>query len=109
MGVQLPSRFVVIERVKKEITKENVKKFMGDNKTKLRSVKLMSREESMYKRYLLEISVDDMTSVVSEKFWPQGVRVRPFRGRGNDWRDREMSEQDTVNAVENNNSPIQSN
>ena len=109
MGGPKPSRYVVIERVKKEISKEQVKTYMSDNKTELRSIKLMSREESLYKRYLLEISVDDMDRVLSESFWPQGVRVRIFRGRGNDWRDREIPEEETGNAAENNNSSIQSN
>ena len=109
MGGPKPSRYVVIERVKKEISKEQVKTYMSDNKTELRSIKLMSREESLYKRYLLEISVDDMDRVLSESFWPQGVRVRIFRGRGNDWRDREIPEEETENAADNNNSSNQSN
>ena len=81
MGAPLPSRYVVIERVKKEITKEDVKRHTDSKRTELRSVKLMSRAESMFKRYLLEISVKDLNNVVSEEFWPPGVRVRIFRGR----------------------------
>ena len=33
MGAPLPSRFVVLERINKEITKENVKKHMESRKT----------------------------------------------------------------------------
>ena len=71
-------------------TTKNVKEWLRKNKTDLRSIKLMSREESMFKRYILEISVENLETVVCEKFWPKGVRVRIFRGRGNDWRDTEV-------------------
>ena len=113
MGAPLPSRYVVIERVNIGITKADVKKHMEEKrKIKLKSVKLMSGEESMFKRYLLEISVEHLDTVVHEKFWPTGVRVRIFRGRGNDWRDREETEgAEGVerNVVENNNSSLHSN
>ena len=86
---------------------------MESRKTELRTVKLMSKEDSLYKRFLLEISVNDLTSVVSENFWPQGVRVRTFRGKGNDWIDRDVPVQEaesvTENEAENNNSSLHSN
>ena len=96
MGAPLPSRFVVIERLRKEITKERVKSYMAESRTELRSVKLMSREESLCNRYLLEISVENLESVLCAKFWPRGVRVRPFKGKGSDWRDREESERSDI-------------
>ena len=96
MGAPLPSRFVVIERLRKEITKERVKSYMAESRTELRSVKLMSREESLCNRYLLEISVENLESVLCEKFWPRGVRVRPFKGKGSDWRDREETERSDI-------------
>lgn len=112
MGAPLPSRFVVIERVKRHITKDRVKEYMGSKKTNIRSVKLMSKDDSMFKRYLLEISVQHLDVVVNEKFWPPGVRVRTFRGKGSDWRDTEVSVgPDNVAEVNEgeNHSPIQSN
>ena len=69
---------------------------MAESRTELRSVKLMSREESLCNRYLLEISVENLESVLCEKFWPRGVRVRPFKGKGSDWRDREESERSDI-------------
>ena len=106
MGAPLPSRFVVLERLNKEITKERVKSYMADSRTELRSVKLMSRDESVCKRYLLEISVENLESVLCSKFWPRGVRVRTFLGKGKDWIDREESVGSGIqeeNVGENNN------
>ena len=100
MGAPLPSRYVVIERVQDRITKEDVKEYMGKKNMELRSIKLMSREDSMFKRYLLEISVKNVDIVVSEEFWPFGVRVRNFLGKGNAWRDREVTVE-TENQAEN--------
>ena len=62
---------------------------MADSRTELRSIKLMSRDDSELKRYVLEISVEKLETVLSSKFWPRGARARPFKGKGNDWRDRE--------------------
>ena len=60
----------------------------------------MSKEDSLYKRFLLEISVNDLTSVVSENFWPQGLRIRNFRGKGNDWIDRDVPVQEAESVTE---------
>ena len=78
----------------------------------LRSVKLMSKEDSQFKRYLLEIPVHHLDSVANEEFWPTGVRGRIFKGRGNLWEDREetdWSEGSVDQERENNNSAIHSN
>ena len=56
----------------------------------------------MFRRYLLEISVQHLDSVANEEFWPTGVRVRIFRGRGNDWRDREETDRAENEAEEDN-------
>ena len=75
----------------------------------------MSKGDSMFKRYLLEISVQHLDVVVNEKFWPPGVRVRTFRGKGSDWHDTEVSVRPVGpdNVAEKNegetHSPVQSN
>ena len=38
--------------------------------------------------------------MVSEEFWPPGVRVRNFLGKGNAWRDREETVE-TENQADN--------
>ena len=114
MGAPLPSRFVVFERVMRDTTKAEVMKHTDWRRVDLRSIKLMSGEDSLFKRYLLEFSVEHKDKVLNETFWPRGVRVRPFRGKGNEWRDREQaeqpaeSEQQTEDSVEQNTTPPQS-
>ena len=72
---------------------------MDKKNVELRSIKLMSRDGSMFKRYLLEMSVKNVDIVVSGEFWPSGVRVRNFLGKGNAWIDREVTVE-TVNQAE---------
>ena len=40
--------------------------------------KCMSHEDSIYKKFKLEISVTDCNIVYAPDFWQQGMRVRPF-------------------------------
>ena len=126
MGAPLPSRFVVIERIKRNVMKSDVKRHSDWKNVNLRSIKLMSKEDSMFKRYLLEVSVEHVHNVISGEFWPEGVRVRPFRGKGTDWVDREVAEEvaevvaevaeevaiespaESENSAESNNSAVQS-
>ena len=90
MGAPLPSRFIVIERINKAITKEQVKAHTVSKNVNLRSIKLMSKENSMNKMYLLEVSVEQYNTVRNVEFWPQGVKFRPFKGNGHEWRDRDV-------------------
>ena len=86
-AVPLPSRFVVIERVKPEITKEAVRayiRFKNDN-VPVRSIKLMSQPDQIYKRYLIEVSIEHYNIVRREEFWAEGVKVRNFKGMGKYW------------------------
>ena len=98
MGAPLPSRFLVIERIQRSIQKEDL---CGHIKYKnshiaIRTLKLMSKNDSLYKRFLLEVSLEHFDRVIQENFWPPGVRVRIFKGNGKHWNDR-----DEENAEEN--------
>ena len=47
----------------------------------------MSHEESRYKKFKLEVSVEDCKVVFAPDLWPWGMRIRPFfrnRYRDND-------------------------
>ena len=55
----------------------------------IRSLKVMSKSDSLYKRFLVEVSLEFYDSVINEKFWPSGVRVRVFKGNGKNWSDCE--------------------
>ena len=45
----------------------------------------MSRPDSYYKRYLVEVSLEHYDIVRREQFWPERVRVRNFKGNGRLW------------------------
>ena len=45
----------------------------------------MSRPDSLYKRYLVEVSLEHYDIVRREQFWPERVRVRNFKGNGSLW------------------------
>ena len=38
----------------------------------------MSHEDARYKKFKLEISVEDCSIVYDQDFWPWGTRIRPF-------------------------------
>ena len=55
----------------------------------VRSIKLMTKPEASYKKYLVEFSLEHFEIVRREEFWPERVRVRIFKGNGRTWRDTE--------------------
>ena len=79
-GAPPPSRHFVVERVRKEITNEDLTAYIGTKNSELevRSLVCMSHEEAIYKKYKLEISVEDCKIVYAPDFWPFGTRIRPF-------------------------------
>ena len=91
MGAPLPSRFIVIERVRRHISKDDISGHISfkNKHIEVRSVKLMSKNDSQYKRYLLEVPVNQLDTVINENFWTEGVRVRIFKGNGKLWNDRD--------------------
>ena len=76
-GAPLSSRFIVIERIKRSIQKYDLCghiKYKNSN-IGIRTLKLMSKSDSLYKRFLLEVSLEHFDCVTQEIFWPPGVRV----------------------------------
>ena len=95
LGAPLPSRYVVLERVMNDRTKQDIQDYM-DRKNEVlktnipvRSIKLMTKPEAYYKKYLVEFSLEHFDIVRKEEFWPERVRVRIFKGNGHTWRDTE--------------------
>ena len=86
-GAPLPSRYVVIERLLPHITKQCMHDYIKwkNHNVSIRSTKLMSRPDSLYKRYLVEVSLEHYDIVRREQFWPERVRVRNFKGNGSLW------------------------
>ena len=97
MGAPLPSRFIVIERVRVDRAKKVIREHIEHENENIiiRSLKQMSDPRSTYKCYLLEVQVDQLDTVLNESFWPHGIRVRLFRGNGKSWEDRDEDQNET--------------
>ena len=80
MGAPPPSRHFVIERVLNETTKEDLIAHINsrNSEIEIRSLTCMSHKDSIYKKFKLEISVEDCKIVYDPDFWQWGMRVRPF-------------------------------
>ena len=44
----------------------------------IRSLECMSHNDSRYKKFKLEISVEDCQTVYTSDFWQWGMRIRPY-------------------------------
>ena len=84
-GAPPPSRHFVLERVMKEVTDEDIKAYINNKNGELevRSLECMSHESSRYKKFKIEISVEDCKIIYAPDFWPWGTRIRPFFRRRN--------------------------
>lgn len=83
-----PSRRVHIGRILKDGTEEqiidHVKKQLGEEP---RSVELISKMNSTFKSFCVEVAVSQFKKCLAADFWPERVQVRPFYGKlkkGND-------------------------
>ena len=92
MGAELPSRFVVIERVRKEKTSDDMRNWITrmNSNVEIRSLKRMSHSNSVHKRFILEVSLKHIDIVMKNTFWPENVKTRPFKGNGNSWSDKDL-------------------
>ena len=85
MGAPPPSRHFVIERVLDETTKEDLLSYINskDSNLEVRSLTCMSHINSRFKKFKLEISVEDCKTIYDPDFWQWGMRVRPFYRKRN--------------------------
>ena len=85
MGAPPPSRHFVIERVLDETTKEDLVSYINskDSNLEVRSLTCMSHIDSRFKKFKLEISVEDCKTIYDPDFWQWGMRVRPFYRKRN--------------------------
>ena len=83
---------MVLERIKKQRTKQDLHDYIKwkNNNIPIRSIKLMSKPDSFYKRMLVEFSLEHFNIVRNEEFWPETVRVRMFKRNGRFWKDTEI-------------------
>ena len=52
----------------------------------------MSHPDPLYKRFLIDVSLEHVNIINREDFWLIGVRVREFKGNGRYWEDTEIVE-----------------
>ena len=95
-GMPLPSRYVVIERVKKGKTIEDINDYIKskNNNIPIRSIKFMSNSKAYSESFLIEVSLEHINIFKKEDFWPEGVRFRDFRGNGRLWKDSRVREEE---------------
>ena len=99
-GAPPPSRHFVLERVLKNITVEDLTSYIKDKNSNLevRSLECMSHEDATYKKYKVEISVEDCKIIYAPDFWPLNTRIRPFfRKRNVDEDGRSRRNEETGN------------
>ena len=103
-GMPLPSRYVVIERVTKGTKREEINDYIKwkNSDVPIRAIKFMSKSDSYYERLLIEVSLEHISIVKKEEFWPEGVRVRDFRGNGRLWKDTHSEENVSEEDIEEN-------
>ena len=66
-------------------TEENViKTFITDEQVPVSSIHRMSRDESATQSFKLTINFDDLSKVMVDTFWPDGIRCRRFWNRQKD-------------------------
>ena len=58
----------------------------------IRTLKVMSKMDAPHKSFQLEVSLEHIDQVMQPSFWAVNVRVRPFRGNGREWEDRERGD-----------------
>lgn len=83
LGAPPPSRFLVIARVMKDRTTDDVNNYIKDidSSIEIRSLFKISHDEAPFHKFKLEVSVADYNKVSNRTFWDSGIYCYPFRGR----------------------------
>ena len=82
LGANLPSRHVVLERILKTTSKEELMNELKEANphVNIRSLELPTTSEVFrIHMYKLEVSVDDLGKVIDPNNIPAGIGIRPFR------------------------------
>ena len=84
LGAPPRSRYLVITRVLKEKTEEDIKCYINemDSNIEIRSLESISHEDAPFQKFKLEVSVSDFYKVKERDFWESaGISCYPFRGQ----------------------------
>ncbi|ELT94284.1 hypothetical protein CAPTEDRAFT_187692 [Capitella teleta] len=77
-GAPEPSRDLFLYRVATDTDENDIKKFLRDNNTDFREVEKVSHKDSKFASFRVVVKASSLPPLLSEDFWPLGVRVRRF-------------------------------
>jgi hypothetical protein len=80
-GAPEPSRDLFLYRVSKEEDSEIITKYNGQNKVKPRAVVTVSNEEAKFNSFKLQVKSSDVSRILREDLWPEGVCIRRYYNR----------------------------
>ena len=83
LGAPPPSRYLVIAKILRGKTTDDVTSYIKDmdSSIEIRSLTAISHEEAPFQKFKLEVSVSDFHKVSNRSFWEAGVYCYPFRGQ----------------------------
>ena len=83
LGALPRSRFLVIGRVLKDKTVDDIKSYINemDSNVEIRSLEPISHADAPFQKFKLEVSVSDFFKVKDRDFWESGISCYPFRGQ----------------------------
>ena len=77
-GAPEPSRDAFVYRVEKGAEADDITEHLAENNIEARKVVKMSKDKAAFCSFRVEVKVSDLSSLLNEDLWPEGVRVRRF-------------------------------
>ena len=83
LGAPPRSRYLVIGRVLKDKTVDDIKSYINDidSNVEIRGLEPISHADAPFQKFKLEVSVSDFFKVKDRDFWESGISCYPFRGQ----------------------------
>ena len=77
-GALEPSRDLCVYRTVKKTEGKDISSYLCSKGIKERSVTKLSKAESKFASFKVEVQVSDMNSLLDSDFWPEGICVRRY-------------------------------
>lgn len=77
-GAPEPSRDLFIARVDSDTTDNDLTEYLTEKAVTIRDLKCTSHPNSRFKSFKLTIPLSNLSDLLDENFWPDGVQVRKF-------------------------------
>ena len=82
-GAPEPSRDLFVYRVHTDTGLNDIRSYLQAASINIRGLDCISNAESKFKSFRLTVSIKDNNTLLNEKFWPSGVRIRRFHIKKN--------------------------